>query len=73
MPHKEIQDACVQVMAGFGVDFSEEYQSMSFFGLVQMRRNIPRAEKIQSLKEMEGVVLDLTEHRVRIPTHYFVK
>ena len=73
MTHKEIQDACVKEMDKFGVDFSEEYQSIPFIGLVEMRRDIPRVEMIQALKELEGVVFDLTEHMVRIPTHYFVK
>ncbi len=73
MIHKEIQDACVRAMGVFGVDISKEYQSMSFIGLGEMRRDIPRAEMVHALKEMEGVIFDLTEHVVHIPTHYFTK
>jgi len=68
---KDIQQTVIRVISGFGVDLSEPYQSISWIGLREFRRDVSNREFIDALKAMEGVILDTEEFKVRVPTGYF--
>jgi hypothetical protein len=67
----EIEQDIFRSIASFGLDNSLSHQSMSLLGLMEMRRDIPRDEFLTVLKSIDGIILDLDNGQVSIPTHYF--
>jgi hypothetical protein len=69
---KEVQDAIINAIKFFPLDLSLPYQSISFVGLRQMRRDIPWIEMYTVLKSMEGVKILDTSPQIQIPSSYFI-
>lgn len=67
----EIRQAVVRTISRFGIDWDKPYQSISFIGMSEFRRDVSIKEFVEVLEGMEGVVLDTDRHEIQVPTGYF--
>ena len=69
----EIENAIIRAMSAFGIDSSLPYQTMSFLGLKEMRRDIPLDEFVEVLLSMEGFTRVEETGVVMLPISHFTK